>query len=274
MFSKTLALRFYIDVNFIKIDSFKSNFEKLNFIVSTFKQYLTQLKRYNNGILIDWINLKTPKLQNSEYTIDTKIYWILNNINDFPICDICKQNTLEHKNIISLKNGYKSFNRITREMYRYTHCSQACAAKDPDIIKTYSETILKKYGVKNVYQNEIIKEKIKKTNIEKYGVPYPIQNKLFAKKACETKKNNNSYITSIKKINKTSLKKYNTLYPMQSNIIKNKSKNNRIKTQYNKLSNNSDFKILFSFDEYSKIIKIKNINLNSYVKHVIILHIR
>lgn len=255
-FSKKLALRFYIDVNFIKINSFNSNYDKLKFIVSTFNCYLVQIKRYDDGNLLKWINEKTPKLQLPEYTIDTKIYWILHNITDFPICDICKKNTLEHKNVISLENGYKSYNRLTKEMYKYTHCSESCALKDPDVVKAYEEKMLKKYGVKNPYQSEIVKEKIKKTNFEQYGVLYPMQNTELVAKAIKTKKQNNSYAQSLKKFNETSLEIYNVPFPMQSITVKNKSRISNLKTKYNKLCNDPEFDILFSFSDY--LLNYKN----------------
>ena len=37
------------------------------------------------------------------------------------------------------------------------------------------ETNMKLYGVENVYQNDLIKEKIGKTNLKKFGVLYPAQ---------------------------------------------------------------------------------------------------
>lgn len=54
------------------------------------------------------------------------------------------------------------------------------------------KTCLEKYGVENVFQSEIIKDKIKQTNLERYGVEHAIQNETIKEKAIETQKENNN----------------------------------------------------------------------------------
>ena len=70
-----------------------------------------------------------------------------------------------------------------------------------------TEYNLKHYGVKNSYQREDVKKKIKKTCLEKYGVENPSQSKLIQKK-CQ----------------QTCLKKYGVEYSFQSENNKQKAK--------------------------------------------------
>ena len=73
----------------------------------------------------------------------------------------------------------------------------ANSTKHEQSIKKKECTCLKKYGVTNVFANNIVKEKIKHTNIAKYGVDNPFKsptlmaNKL--EKEYNTKKKNNSF---------------------------------------------------------------------------------
>ena len=73
---------------------------------------LLNAKKYHekyNGY-IDWIHYKTPLLDNKKYHIKTKVYWILNNITDFPKCENskCKHGGKILKNVISVRIGYNS----------------------------------------------------------------------------------------------------------------------------------------------------------------------
>ena len=45
---------------------------------------------------------------------------------------------------------------------------------------------MEKFGVKNVFETDWCKEKIKKTNLEKYGVDNPAKNDLVKEKALIT----------------------------------------------------------------------------------------
>jgi len=77
-----------------------------------------------------------------------------------------------------------------------------------EIIKNkVKETCLKNFGVENPNQNEDVKIKKKKTCMEKYGAENPMQNKKVAKKS-----------------KKTSLKKYGVNSPNKSEDVKNKKK--------------------------------------------------
>ena len=73
---------------------------------------------------------------------------------------------------------------------------KAAREKLPIIIEKRRETMLRKYGVENPFQDEEIKQKIKETNLKKYGIENPNQLKTLKKE-------------SIKKQKKTLAKKYN-----------------------------------------------------------------
>lgn len=90
------------------------------------------------------------------------------------------------------------------------YCSKSCKYNDP-ILKEHRKTrfesnSLKKYGVKNPFQNITIKEKLKQTNLKKYGCENPSQ--------CKEIK--------IKK-EKTTFKNFGVLFPGQSAIVKGKA---------------------------------------------------
>ena len=71
-----------------------------------------------NKDLMNWINETTPLLQNSFYTIDTKLYWIFNDLHDFPCCDFCKKAYID-RNVFTIARGYPEF------------CSHICVVNSP-----------------------------------------------------------------------------------------------------------------------------------------------
>lgn len=65
------------------------------------------------------------------------------------------------------------------------------------------DTVLKKYGVDNVFKVKSTQEKAKQTNLSKLGVEYPLQSKEI-----------------LEKVKNTSRLKYNTDFPCQSSIVR------------------------------------------------------
>lgn len=125
-----------------------------------------------------------------------------------------------------------------------SRCKNSIAAKkmyedNPNLaaerLKKRTETNLKKYGVKNVYQAESIKEKIKQTNFRKYGVEnYAKTNecKEKTKSTCLKKYGvEHSFQSENNKIKskETSLKKYGVESPMQSENVKKKVEETKLK---------------------------------------------
>lgn len=94
---------------------------------------------------------------------------------------------------------------------------------------------LKKYGFKNVFSSDLIKEKIKNTNILKYNVDSPSKNNYIKEKSRETclKKYGVEYSFQSKnnkdKTKYTLLKKYNVEYIGQVKEIRNKASKARKK---------------------------------------------
>ena len=105
--------------------------------------------------------------------------------NLYPRCKICGTKT----EFIGIQLRYKNT------------CSNKCA-------KLLSQkSCVEKYGCKNVFQSEEVKEKIRKSNLERYGVEHP----------------NKSNIVKEKRM-KTCMKKYGTEHPVQSPFIQEKIK--------------------------------------------------
>ena len=105
--------------------------------------------------------------------------------NLYPRCKICGAKT----EFIDIQLGYKNT------------CSDKCA-------KLLSQkSCIEKYGCKNVFQSEEVKEKIRKSNLEKYGVEHALQSNIIKDK-----------------VKQTCMKKYGTENPTQSPFIQEKIK--------------------------------------------------
>lgn len=106
--------------------------------------------RYKNrSYLIDYINSVTPQLNDNFYTLKTKLFWVINKIQDFPQCKCCGK-PLDHYNIRKLKDGYKLF------------CSYKCMYNSSEW-KTRVETGVEHgYGVKNYFMSQKFMEDMKK----------------------------------------------------------------------------------------------------------------
>ncbi|MCK9417109.1 hypothetical protein M0Q97_10675 [Candidatus Dojkabacteria bacterium] len=150
-------------------------------------------------------------------------------------CDICDEEYESEYNILFKNDSLKYF------------ICKKCKRKN---------TVQKKYGVDNVFQSKVVKEKSKNTIKEKYNVDNISQNNNIKEK----------------KIN-TFIEKYGVNWGLSSDIIKEKSKNT-IKEKYNvdnisKLQKIKDQKKITCFNNYgvSIISQHKNFkqNLNSII---------
>lgn len=135
------------------------------------RQYCSVIRRHDAKCIdklqqyIPFINSKTPLLQLPSYKLATKIYWLLNNITDFPICPVCNN-----------KFGY-NINVTFSIGYTYC-CSRSCSGKlsHTDKAKTArKKTTLLKYGVTHTSQAPTVKQKRKITCLDKYGVDEPFK---------------------------------------------------------------------------------------------------
>lgn len=130
----------------------------------------------------------------------------------------------------------------TRNSFKMNHCSCSCTQLDNNVRNKYKltnknlhgnenynnkeksiSTCLSKYGVKNVFQLDFVKNKAYNTKLKKYGNG----NYTNIDKILETKTNtidsngNNVFIQSNLKAQKTMLERYNCKTPMEYNEFKN-----------------------------------------------------
>lgn len=191
-----------------------------------------------NKHLLDYINGRTPKLQDPVYSLATKIYWTLNNIQDFPPCENEKcRKPLTGMNA-SVLNGYK-----------HPFCNMSCSRGSAKAIEKDKKTRLERYGDENYRNEEKKKETYRKhygtdhnmksekgkaeyraAISEKYGVDWMTQTKVFQDKAKETwiKKYSVDNPTKSKEvlsgIQERFLEKNGVKNPMQLDEVKEKVK--------------------------------------------------
>lgn len=185
--------------------------------------------------LYDWINAELPILNSTEYNINTKCFWILNNITQFPKCKNPKcHKTFEHKNICSIYYGYA-----------HQYCSRKCLQNDKNTINKRKYTNLKKYGVVSTFNTE--KSNIARSALaKKHNTDYKYWNnpkkatetkrKIYGKDCLDRKKYKNTCLkkygaehnmqseNGLKEYSESIYKKYGVNYTFQSNLIKQKSK--------------------------------------------------
>jgi len=126
---------------------------------------------------------------------------------------------------ISFKEGYRKY------------CSIRCATNSLEYKEKKENTLIEKYGVKNISQSELIKKKKELTLLNNYGVSHPLKSMVIKKRVVIT--NNcrwgvdnvsQSSIVAEKKRNTTN-KNFGVDYNFQSNEIKKNIKST-IKNKY------------------------------------------
>jgi len=129
-------------------------------------------------------------------------------------CDICGNETE-----ISLNRYYLN----TKNLSTYYACSRKCSEEKN------KSTVLSKYGVNNVSNSEIIKDKKIETCLKNFGVEYPQQSKEVFEKGKKTKleKYGDENYTNIEKSKITNLERYGVEYPSQNIEISRKMKENQ-----------------------------------------------
>lgn len=126
------------------------------------------------------------------------IYRIKLKLEIHPKCPICGK--------------YVKINKIPTNLFQKTCGNKKCNIKLTQI--NLEKTCKEKYGVKCVFQNKDIKEKIQKTCLYKYGVTNPLKNKEIQNKLKETclnkygVTNGGASKEAQEKIKRTCLKKY------------------------------------------------------------------
>lgn len=206
---------------------------------------------------------KQFKLSNIRETL----YWILNDITEYPVCLKCG-NRLKYYNI---HDGYPKF------------CSSKCSNSSDETKKNKEKTFKRKYGSTSPFQIPEVLERTKAKHLEHYGVDNPFQAEEVKEKMRETFKKNygvewSSLSKEIRekqeetnlerygsrkifgskeiqeKIKQTNLENLGVEYPTQSHeVIETRKQNN---LQKYGISN------IFQFTEIQK--KIKETNLKRY----------
>jgi hypothetical protein len=130
--------------------------------------------RNNNklSILKSQIEEETKWISKYRYSsLKERVYLLFNNINEKDL--LCKCGS---GNILSWRNG-------KRNIWHSKGCSPTCEMVLINQKSKREETILSAYGVKNTYQREDIKEKIRQQNLDKYGLENPgkFQSECFKK---------------------------------------------------------------------------------------------
>ena len=111
--------------------------------------------------LYDWINDVVPLLNDSQYYISTKCYWILNGLTDFPTCASKGCNNKFIKKNVQANGSYPKF--------CHTHCK-----RDSSTIEKRKTSCKKKFGVEFPSQSNEIKEKVRQTNLKNLGYSSPL----------------------------------------------------------------------------------------------------
>lgn len=127
-----------------------------------------RVKKYTD--LIEFINYKTPLLQDRHYLITTKIYWVLNGLTDFPRCKNPKCNKQIKKDIRVQFDGHKGYADF---------CCPKCAVSDERTQAKYKETCMNNWGVDNGSKAQEIKDKLKEIQFNRNGGLWDFQSERF-----------------------------------------------------------------------------------------------
>ena len=136
--------------------------------------------------LAEWLNLKTPLLQQEpklgnvkSYSWSTKLYWVMHRMQKFEVCPVCNNVKLE-KNIDSFESGY------------FRACSTRCATSNPKRQQKIEAVMLEKYGSKNFFSSDAGK-KCKENWCKANGVENAFQLESVKAKSVATRKTHFGY---------------------------------------------------------------------------------
>lgn len=147
-------------------------------MVAAHRNVKTVLKSPEMKPLLDWIEQKTPSLSDSVYDLTTKVFWILNGIEDWTdprvVCPICGRPFLG-KNVARLRVGYpgrcsvRCMNADPRHVGQVVSAQKRHVAEDPDFWQKRNEKS-KLTKTRNGHAwNWTNREKSRATKLERYG---------------------------------------------------------------------------------------------------------
>ena len=118
-----------------------------------------------NEELLQWIYDVVSLLKSDEYDLQTRIFWIINDISKFPTCDneTCGK---EIKRNVNLYCGYVAASG-------HTYCCHKCSVSSEFNKQQHKQTRITRYGVESYTQTDECKKKIQETSMERYGTTNP-----------------------------------------------------------------------------------------------------
>jgi hypothetical protein len=155
---------------------------------------------------------------NCRDNISERIYWVINNITQYPLCSHCK------------KTFMPRFYGQTHGYWGAENCSYSCTQNSEKHKIKLQETFMKNWGVLNPYQSKEIQQKIQKDRLEQTGYAHPMQNPKIKKQSQSTLfektgfTNPNQNPETQEKIKKTTIRKLGVEHNSQSELIKNKKR--------------------------------------------------
>jgi hypothetical protein len=244
---------------------------------------IDKLRNYYKKNLQELIN-KTDFL-NHNPSFKERFYCLINNIRSIPLCPNCLTN-----------------NSVWYETTRqYSYCSKKClyegigknSIKNKEqITKKIEETNLKKYGVKNVNDNQECKNKRLLKIREKHGKDFYFQTDEFKNKRNQTMKDLYGTIIPLrnesikKKFVETSIKNHGSHHPLSSKDLRKTFKKSEITEerkqeikQILKISKERIFREKYKNEyevlEYNDILKLKSLKCShSFEINRLLFHLR
>lgn len=181
------------------------------YIIDNFTYNGKMISRYNNRLTNEVEEYLNNRFSDGIDSIREAIYRLLHNIEVRPMCPIC--------------GGRLKFVGKKNRVYSKTCGSPECLSKH---IKDATESVcFKKYGVRNPFQAEEVKEKIKQTMLDKYGCVHPKFSCKYKTKAVVSPKPQKSpkpYDNNRKKYKETCLSRYGVDHPFKVASIKERIK--------------------------------------------------
>lgn len=126
-------------------------------------QYGKFLRKPENKHLLEFIeNYESEKLKDNN--LQTKIYWILNDIHDYPKCHNpnCPNGGIVKSNVRNIFTGYGT---------EYPTCCSACAKHTPEYLQNWGDSIESKYGkgIRHPMHSSEVKTQVRETTEERWG---------------------------------------------------------------------------------------------------------
>ena len=128
---------------------YEENKQLLKSIVTQHRHGYMQTLKYKHPELINWVNEVTSFANWSNRSFITRIWYILNDIHEYPICKNCKKPIT--KNIYRLADPRMDF------------CCCTCASYCPEAVEKRKRSYIKNFGVDNPSKSPTIHAKIMKS---------------------------------------------------------------------------------------------------------------